>query len=266
VQFYVSLLTEDPQVAPVLYGLSLDYHEPLVRKGAQGEITPREAEPGVLQDFLYRIQPTFTFGDVGFDSLAIQIPSRVQVDSVKIGGQAVTASDTTYGDSLFVKLPRTVTRDSVEVYFKARIFETPTVFEAFLFSSRRAGVWQGVKPAGMGATKVFLPSVPVDDRLIRNVSIEPQAITPNADQIHDHTNIRFDLVKVDASPEVDIYNLQGKFVKELVREEGEERCVYLWDGTDEAGTLLPPGAYLCRIQVHAEIETQTVQRLMYVVY
>lgn len=266
VQFYVTLSTEDPQVAPVLYALSLDYHEPLVRKGAQGTIMPREAEPGVLQDFLYRIQPTFTFGDVGFDSLAIQIPSRVQVDSVKIGGQVVTASDTTYGDSLFVKLPRAVTRDSVEVYFKARIFETPTMFETFLFNSTRAGVWQGIKPTATGATSVFLPSVPVDDRLIRNVSIEPQVITPNADQIHDRMNVCFDLVKVDASPEVNIYSLRGKFVKELARQEGEERCVYLWDGTDEAGTLVPPGVYLCRIQVHAEIGTQSVQRLMYVVY
>ena len=253
-------------VAPVLHALSLDYHEPLVRKGAQGEITPREAEPGVLQEFLYRIKPVFTFGDVGFDSLAIKVPSRVQVDSVQIGGRKVSASDTTRGDSLFVKLPKTVTRDSVDIFFKARIFENPTVFDAFLFNSRRAGVWQGVKPMGTGATSVFLPSVPVDDRLIRNVSVEPQAITPNADQIHDHANIRFDLVKVDASPEVDIYSLQGEFVKELARQEGEERCVHLWDGTDEAGTLVPPGAYLCSIQVHAEIGTQTVYRIVYVVY
>ena len=253
-------------VAPVLHALSLDYHEPLVRKGVQVEVVPREVEPGALEDFLIRIKPIFTFGDVGFDSLLIKVPSRVQVDSIKIGGRKVSASDTTRGDSLFVKLPKTVTRDSVEVYFKARIFENPTVFDAFLFNSRRPGVWQGAKPAGTGATSVFLPSVPVDDRLIRNVSIEPQAITPNADQIHDHANIRFDLVKVDASPEVDIYSLQGKFVKGLVRREGEERCVYLWDGTDEAGTLVPPGAYICRIQVHTEIGTQSVQRLVYVVY
>jgi hypothetical protein len=188
------------------------------------------------------------------------------VDSVRIGGGKVSAFDTTRGDSLFVKLPKTVTRDSVDIFFKARIFENPTVFDVFLFNSRRTGVWQGVKPAGAGATSVFLPSVPVDDRLIRNVSLEPRVITPNADQIHDRMNVCFDLVKVDVSPEVNIYSLQGRLVKELARQEGEERCVYLWNGTDEAGTLVPPGVYLCRIQVHAEIGTQSVQRLMYVVY
>jgi hypothetical protein len=140
------------------------------------------------------------------------------------------------------------------------------VFDVFLFNSRRTGVWQGVKPAGAGATSVFLPSVPVDDRLIRNVSLEPRVITPNADQIHDRMNVCFDLVKVDVSPEVNIYSLQGRLVKELARQEGEERCFYLSNGTDEAGTLVPPGVYLCRIQVHAYIGTQSVQRLMYVVY
>ena len=265
VQFHVSLSTEDPTVAPVLYSISLDYHDPLVRKDAQGEIAPREAEPGVLQEFLYRIKPIFTFGDAGFDQVLIKVPSRVQVDSVRIGGRRVSASDTTQGDSLFVTLPKTVTRDSVSVYFKARIFENPTVFDAFLLHSRRPGVWQGVKPMGTEAISVFLPSVPVDDRLIRNVSVDPPAITPNADQIHDHTNIRFDLVKVNVSPKVRIYSLEGALVKELARQD-EERYVYLWDGMDGAGTLVSPGVYVCRIQVDAEIGTQTVHRIVYVAY
>lgn len=265
VQLRVSLSTEDPIVAPVLHSISLDYHDPLVLKGAQGGITPREAAPGVLQDFLYRIKPTFTVGDAGFDRVLIKVPSRVQDVSVQIGGQDVLASHVIQGDSLFVDLPRTVTRDSVDVRFKARIFENLTVFEAFLLHSRRPDVWQGVRPMGTEAISVFLPSVPVDERLIRNVSVEPHVITPNADQIHDHMKIRFDLVKVDALPEVSIYSLRGARVKELVRQD-EERYVYLWDGTDGDGTVVPPGAYGCRIQMHAEIGTQTVHRVVYVVY
>jgi len=105
----------------------------------------------------------------------------------------------------------------------------------------------------------------VDKRLIRNVSVEPHVITPNADQIHDHMSLRFDLVKVKTPPEVDIYSLRGERVKELTRQDAE-RHVYLWDGTDGTGTLVSPGVYVCRIQVHAEIGTQTVHRIVYVVY
>ena len=265
VQLSVSLSTEDPMVAPVLYSISLDYHDPLVRKGAQGKISPRETEPGVLQDFLYRIKPTFTVGDVGFDRVLIEVPSRVQDVSIQIRGEVSVPDTAIQGDSLFVELPRTITRDSVDVRFKARVFENPTVFNAFLLSSKRPGVWQGVKPMGAEAISVFLPSVPVDKRLIRNVSVEPHVITPNADQIHDHMSLRFDLVKVKTPPEVDIYSLRGERVKELTRQDAE-RHVYLWDGTDGTGTLVSPGVYVCRIQVHAEIGTQTVHRIVYVVY
>jgi hypothetical protein len=90
-------------------------------------------------------------------------------------------------------------------------------------------------------------------------------ITPNADQIHDYADIRFDLVKVNAPPEVSIHSLQGGLVKELVRQDTES-YIYRWDGTDRTGALVPPGVYGCRIQVHAEIGAQTIYRVISVVY
>ena len=268
VQFHVTLSTEDPTVAPVLHSISLDYHDPLIRKGAQGEVTPRESELGIWQVFLYRIKPTFTPGDAGFDGVLIKVASDVREVSVQIGAQEISGSEAIYtvqGDSLLLELPKTVTRDSVSVRFQTRILENPTVFEAFLLNSRKPGVWQGVKPVGREAISVFLPSVPLGDRLIRNISIAPYVITPNGDEIHDVMNLSFDLAKVSIPPEVSIYSLQGERIKELVRQD-VARYVYLWDGRDRAGALVPPGIYGCRIEVHAEISTQTVHRIVSVVY
>ena len=265
VQLKVVLATDDPMVAPVLRSISLRYHDPLVKKGATGAITPREAEPGALEGFSYRIWPEYTPGDVGFDRVLIKVPSRIEDLSVEIDAEAVSASYTLSSDSLLVELPRHVTRDPVTIHFRARAIENPTVFDAFLLSSRRTGTWQGVKPAGTDATRVFLPAVAAGDDLIMNLALEPNVITPNEDGRNDLLTVSFDLVKVDVPPEVTIYDLRGRRMMELARQ-AEERQVYLWDGRDSSGEMVGPGIYVCRIRVEADIGTQTLYRVISVAY
>jgi len=264
-QLQVILATDDPTVSPVLRAVSLLYHDPLIKKGATGAITPREAEPGVLQSFSYRIWPESTRGDVGFDRVLIKVPSRIEDLAAEIDDKIVTVSYTLSSDSLLVELPRHVTSDPVTIHFRARAVENPTLFDAFLLSSRRAGVWQGVKPGITDGTRVFLPAVARGDDLIMNLALTPEAITPNGDGINDVLRVSFDLVKVDVPPEVGIYGLGGRRVAELARE-AEDRQVYLWDGVDRSGEIATPGVYVCRVRAEADIGTQTLYRVICVAY
>ncbi|HID11465.1 MAG TPA: hypothetical protein EYP17_09230 [Candidatus Latescibacteria bacterium] len=263
VQIKVCLSTDDPAVAPRLRRISLSYHDPLVRGGVVGEITPREAELGVPVSFSYRIKPEPGVGDLGFDRVVIKVPSPTEEVSVEVGGKPVSASYSISGDSLVVMLPYHVKGDSVVVRFRARVFRDATYFDAFVLSSRKPGIWQGVKPAEQNATLVFLPSVPSEAELIRMYSIEPEAITPDGDGRNDLATVKFHIVKTDRSPKVEIYDLKGQLVRELERGEGYE---YLWDGRDGSGRLVPPGAYVCRVRVDADMGSQSASRLVCVVY
>ncbi|MCK4417951.1 MAG: gliding motility-associated C-terminal domain-containing protein, partial [Candidatus Latescibacteria bacterium] len=265
VQLKLLLSTDNPELAPVLHAISLPYHEPLIKRGVIGEIVPKETKLGWLEAFSYRIKPTFSSGDVGFDQVLLRVPSQVEDVALEIGGEPMSVSYNLSGDSLLVRFPYHVKRDSLKVSFKARVFENATLFDAFVLSSRRPGVWQEVKPIETNATRVFLPSVPVGSDLIRNVSVEPKLITPNADDANDFLTISFDLVKVDNLPQVKVYNLQGELIRELERQP-EEGNVYIWDGRDKSEDLVPPGVYSCRISVAADIGTQAISKIICVTY
>ncbi|MCK4590863.1 MAG: discoidin domain-containing protein [Candidatus Latescibacteria bacterium] len=265
VQLKVALSTDNPEVAPVLHAISLPYHEPLIKRGVIGEIVPKETKLGWLEAFSYRIKPTFSSGDVGFDQVLIRVPSQVEDVSLEIGGEPDSVRYNLSGDSLLVELGDHIETDSLKVSFKARVFKNATLFDAFVLSSKEPEVWQQVKPIETNATKVFLPSVPVGSDLIRNVSVEPKLITPNGDDRNDFLTISFDLVKVDKLPKVRVYNLQGELIKELERQP-EEGNVYIWDGGDISGDLVPPGVYSCRISVAADIGPQAISKVICVTY
>ena len=62
------------------------------------------------------------------------------------------------------------------------------------------------------------------------------------------TEIRYDIPsKTDVR--IEIYNVLGSRVRLLVN--GEKKAGYygvIWDGSDDAGTELPGGVYLCRMK------------------
>lgn len=63
-------------------------------------------------------------------------------------------------------------------------------------------------------------------------------------------------------PEVAIYDLSGRRVRELAaRADG-----YRWDGRGQDGRLLPPGAYICRIGLAADIGDEIAHRVINLAY
>ena len=116
------------------------------------------------------------------------------------------------------------------------------------------------------STTVFLPDVVSSDRLIANFSVQP-VFTPNGDGVGDEAKIRFNILKVDLPAQVQIYTLDGSLVREL---EGQRQpdglWLFTWSGQDHGQTLVPPGIYICRINLEAQTSDEALAQTISVVY
>ena len=268
VQLEALLSTDDPEVAPLLRSLSIEFEEALVTE-AKGRILPREAMPNEDTRFTYTLWPSVEVGDSGFDRLRLVAPGGLvgagQVE-VQVGGEAVVPDQVALdGDSLFVSLRQRVAGDSLEVSFTSRVLRNATVFSLHLGDGQRPGLWQSVEVAERRANVVHLPGLVGSDRLIGDLEIAPVAFTPNGDGINDVVQIRFVVFKVETVARVRIFDLAGREVAELVGAVGET-ATYEWTGGDIQGQMAPPGIYLCHIDLGASSGQGVVVRPVALVY
>jgi flagellar hook assembly protein FlgD len=71
------------------------------------------------------------------------------------------------------------------------------------------------------------------------------------------------LAKVETTrPTVIIYDLAGRQVRAVAS--GTDG--FRWNGLDDEGQLAPPGAYLCRITLDADVGEEAAHRMINVVY
>ncbi len=259
VQLQVKLGNDTPDVTPLLRNIVLQYDAALVSGGVTARISPQQAVFDSLQSFTYVLKPASRSGDQGFDRLLVLTRAEVSSVAVKVGGERVAPLVMSMrDDSLQVDLPKRVLRDSVEVEFKARIQANATAFDAWVGNAGQ-NLRQGVRPVLRHAATVFVPSIP-GGALIRQVNVTP-LLTPNGDGINDTAYIDFVLAKIEGvSPKVMMYDLSGRRVRVL-----EEAGGFRWDGRNDDGRLLPPGAYICQIKLEADIGARTAHRLIHIV-
>ena len=272
VQFEISLISATPDTAATLRSLSLDFVDAFVA-GAVGEIEPKEAVLGAAQRFVYQIRPEFGPGDSGFDRLLVETPSQADADSfsVQIDGSPVELAPEAvqfFPDSLVVELPRQVEDETVDIELYVNVVQNPYHFDAFVGHSDSPEIWQPVDPDPdvRFSTSVFLPAAISSDRLIGNLSVSP-VFTPNGDGTGDEAQIRFTVLNVETPAEVRIYGLDGRFVREL---EGQRQpdgfWLFTWSGQGQGETLVPPGIYLCRIDVNAQASSDAFAQAISVAY
>ncbi len=267
----VKLISETPEAMPSLRSLSFIMNTPVVGNGLSGQVFPREAALDSLQEFRYLIKPNKAKGtDLGFDQVLIALPpgsTDARLVSARVKGQVVEAQGQLRGDSLLVQLPPPVVKgDSVEVMFQARVFQNPTVFEAFVSNSSQADNPQGVVPASLGSDQVFVPQVQEAASFFQHLNASP-VCTPNGDGANDLFRLSFNVVKTERQPRVHIHRLDGALVAELVNATPTAgRASYTWDGRGPQGQTVPPGLYLARIHLEADAGDETLYRLVRVVY
>lgn len=260
VELEVKLRSENPFSAPSLRSIILHYSKPLCTT-LLGEISPVMVRPGVPETFSYFIQPSFRFGDLGFNQVVIKLSSKVKdviFIEAKVGGKAVQATAKLEIGALLVKLPRVVRRALVEVRFKATLFRNGTFFDAYVTNELIPEEQQRVDPGD--ATKLVdsqttTVSLPVDRVIIGDVSVEPKVITPNKDGVNDEIIFDFSVLKVSQPRyiRVTIYDIGGGVVTNIMNEPGLYGGYQLsWDGRDDSGQQVLPGIYVWKIEVDTD--------------
>ena len=136
----VRLISDDPEAMPTLRSLTFVASDPVISAGLSGGILPREAALDSLQEFLFTIRPVgFSARDPGFDQVVIALPAGsagAEFAGVTVRGREIDAQAEVRNDSLVVQLPPpAVRRDSVEIRFRTRLYQSPSVFSTVVGNS-----------------------------------------------------------------------------------------------------------------------------------
>lgn len=163
----------------------------------------------------------------------------------------------------------------VRLRFRAPVFLNGTTLQLAVRNTAGGAdaPWQGVEP---GDAAPLLPgntlsiSVPFAGQVIGDFRISPNPFTPNGDNINDEAEIGFSVFKITASRQVRVrvYTLDGRAVWEKVQVIQSGPATIRWPGTDDQGRKVPPGLYICQVEVDADAArgAQRHSRLVAVVY
>lgn len=263
VQLQVKLKSDTPDTAATLRSITVNFDNPLLRGGVTGRVLPREAALDSLQRFSYVFKPGRGTG-TGFDEVLIRVPRAIEQLKLHIGEtETEPVAIAMLGDSLSVTMPTLVRRDSVTVSFKTRLLEAATRFDSWVRNTN-TGILQGVREDETGVISVYVPTA-AEGSIIHNFELSPTVVTPNGDGFNDHLEVRFILLKVETQPEVEIFSLNGQRVG-VFREVDDGDNVHIWNGRNQMGNLVPPGAYICRLRVPADAGDEVMHRIITVAY
>ena len=264
-QMKLLLVGGRPEAAVTMHGLQVEFVDALL-DGVVAEVFPRNVEPGAVAELSYRIKPRFERGNRGFDLIRLDTPSGAEGVRLSVAGVPAELDPGAVqiaADSVIIELPREIQTDSVEVQLNMRFNQSPTIFTAAVGHTETPGLWQPVDPSGLRSTAVFFLELPDRDRLINDLAIRPRIASPNGDGVNDQVEIRFAVLNPLTAADVTVYTLDGRFVTQLQSMPGGDgRDLYVWAGTDRAGSSAPPGLYLCRIEVDTQSGLDAVTRVI----
>ena len=188
-------------------------------------------------------------------------------------------------DSLRIVFPASINKGFtekknalVEVQFRTRTLKAGTEFRAFVRDSQDAlAIFQRVEAEGRDATELVdsqtaRPTILHTGEVVGEVVV-PAVFTPNGDGINDELEIQFSVLRLreDRPISVAFFDLAGRQVGRATpasgREEGQSGLLsFSWDGRDSARKQVPPGIYLCRIELQSDADDIRVRRIVSVVY
>ena len=153
----------------------------------------------------------------------------------------------------------------VRLRFAAKVFLHGTKLKVAVRNQASSTPYQ---PADAGDATALRPSQTLSIgalgavQIVADISVAPNPFTPNGDLVNDVAQIEFSLFKVYAErpAAVRIWALDGRPMRLLegTAQGGHQR--FTWDGKDDHGRIVPPGLYICQIDVETDAEDSTGQR------
>jgi hypothetical protein len=263
---------------------------PLLAANVRGEVAPLDdPQPvgGITQvplgqaiEFVYDLQADFeTVNAPGFDLLRIRTGHQTELKSLQLGESRTETSPAEVvqePEGLLIRLPERITRANnppIRIVFGTEIFEFATTFQSEVLDSERDVLPQPVVGADVGEALStnslrILGTTGQTTAFIQHLTFSSAVFTPNGDGINDAVVIRFVAFKVEQrTPQVHIFDLAGRLVAELATPTLDGLAhVFTWNGRTTQGNFVPPGTYLCRIDLAADAGDDTALRTIAVAY
>jgi hypothetical protein len=250
-----------------------------------GEVFPSQVTIAEPSSFTYFLQPLFGAEATGFDGLEMMSSSIINaVTALRIGeidvpldqedvipldadGQQM-ASFPAHGFELNFAGRRLAPVDSgtpVEVDFDARVLRSGATFEVRVLDSNqplavRQRVEEGDANNLIEGNSISVATTPSAESLLQ--ATMTKIFTPNDDGTNDAAIVSYDLLEIIGASEVtiEISDLSGRVVAEVYS--GKDAIGHYereWRGLDDRGDVVPPGAYLYRINVDTDRPEKVTQ-------
>lgn len=286
-QFEARMSTLSLNASPRLDSLVVTFDDGnLPAERAAASIAPVAVPIGVDTAFVYTVDITVGTG-TGVQRLTMLTPFPATLDVTGIQGLGASTVDVaatyTTNDSVVISFAPPISEDTeLTIPFTTRLLAASHDFVSELFAPgslnpARTSVRVGEDPDSSLPLSRVVEATTFDVAVLSSVGAVPAVLTPNGDAINDQSVIGFVLGRVtSADVSVEIRDLGGRLVRTIdagamragsyVPVSGTERVPNAWDGTDDAGDLVPPGTYVFRIVVALEPEDAVAMGIIAVAY
>ena len=161
----------------------------------------------------------------------------------------------------------------VRLRFTSEVFLPTTVLDVAVRNSGLEATWQAAREqdvTGLRPAQTLVIRAPQPTGVIDDIAISPNPFTPNDDGVNELALIEFSLFRVfDERPVVlRIYTLGGHLVWQQEDKFLGGRQTMEWNGVNMNGQLVPPGLYVCQLEVLADADVSGLKqtRVIAVVY
>ena len=229
--------------------------------------------------FTYDIKADLGEG-MGFDGVRISTLIQPEFLKLEMGREleeiqpdSVDVDDT--GLRVYFPSRRIITGEDVRlrITFRSQALLFSTQFIGQLLDTtgslpQRIAEGDATREVGTDSQEViFLAS---GESVLQSFAVSPPAITPNGDGINDSSAFSFVLIHLvqPVAAELLVYDLSGRLIKNVLSDAltAGRYTQWHWDGTNNAGDLVPPGTYIARASIEAAADEVNRMRLIHVAY
>ena len=274
-QFRLDITTEDPLAFGVLDSVAFEV-APLLADSALAEISLLDADQmpgavevalGVERNFAYDIR-TVAGTLSGFNGIELDLPPAARFTGLEIdGADAVEGEDFALAvveDRFRFEFPTAFAADkNFRIRFVSAMFQSSVFVEGRLLNTAAGGLPQSIEAgdarSDVGSNRLQVVASDIRLRVLGTLNISSRLVTPNSDGINDRATVAYDLFNINGGQvRVDVHDLAGSHVAtvfEAIATAGPYAPT--WDGRDSQGRTVPPGIYLIRVTIDADLDTFT---------